>query len=75
MNINKKFSYITNHTMLVACFNDMWRYFVKNDSWTCVSGNTNSENIPSARAGAAAWYDSSTQEVWLFGGEIMGSRT
>ena len=26
------------------------------------------ENVPGSRFGAVGWFDSSTQELWLFGG-------
>ena len=31
-------------------------------------GNASVENVPGSRYGAVGWYDSSTQELWLFGG-------
>ena len=31
-------------------------------------GNASTSNSPGARDGALAWFDSSTQECWIFGG-------
>jgi len=31
-------------------------------------GVPSSANIPGARGGSSAWYDSITDELWLFGG-------
>ena len=31
-------------------------------------GNASVENVPGARVGAVGWYDSSTQELWMFSG-------
>ena len=31
-------------------------------------------NIPGIREGAVIWYDSSTQELWLFGGLGYGTQ-
>jgi len=30
-------------------------------------------NVPSARYGATIWFDSLSQELWLFGGHAVGS--
>ena len=36
-------------------------------------GVPSTSNIPGARELAALWYDSSTQELWIFGGDGFGS--
>lgn len=36
-------------------------------------GVPSTTNKPSARSGAAFWYESSTQELWLFGGYGVGT--
>ena len=62
--------------------NDLWKYEVKNNTWTWISGSflvgqegvygtqgiASPENVPGARQYAVGWFDSSTQELWLFGG-------
>jgi len=62
--------------------NDLWRYRVSDNTWTWISGSdtvdqpgvygvrgvAHPSNVPGGRRGAAAWYDSSKQEFWLFGG-------
>ena len=61
----------------------MWRYQVNDSTWTWMGGSNtindpgvygdqgdaNPTNWPCSRAYAVGWYDSSTQELWLFGGE------
>ena len=57
-----------------------------NDStWTWISGSDDinhagvynktpdSSNVPAARAYAGVWFDSSAQELWIFGGEKYAS--
>ena len=53
-----------------------------NSTWTWVSGsnarnqpgvygekgNASVDNVPGGRGHAVGWYDSETQEMWLFGG-------
>ena len=38
-------------------------------------GNASTANIPGARYTAVGWYDSSTHELWLFGGQGIDSFT
>ena len=35
-------------------------------------GNASVGNIPGSREGTVGWFDSSTQELWLFGGFGFG---
>ena len=67
---------------LIGYFNDLWKYRVKDNTWTWMSGvnATNKPGVsgekgshsaayyPGAREKAIVWYDSSTQTLWLFGG-------
>ena len=67
---------------MLGVLNDLWRYNVKNNSWTWESGSTivdqkgiygeqgnaSIENVPGSRLGAVGWFDSLKQEFWLFGG-------
>ena len=60
----------------------MWKYRINDSTWTWISGNdsydqygvygekgkTSAGSVPGARYGATGWYDSSTKELWLFGG-------
>jgi len=50
---------------------------VNDSTWTWISGSDHgdqpgvydgSDVTPSSRAGAVSWYDSASQEFWLFGG-------
>ena len=57
--------------------------------WAWISGNNTGEkpgiygekgkastaNIPGSRQGALGWYDSSTQELWLFGGSGFATKS
>jgi len=72
---------------LLDRFNDLWRYSVKNNTWTWISGsdaanqpgiygekgNASTENVPGSRYGAVGWYDSLKEELWLFGGYGYGN--
>jgi len=74
----------SNHLMrsMLGYLNDLWRYRVSDKSWTWMSGSNivdqvgvygekgvaDESNVPGSRQGAAGWFDSSTQELWLFGG-------
>ena len=67
----------------IDLLNDLWKYRMNDSTWTWISGsnttnqpgnygskgNASTTNVPGARAGAVAWYDSSTLEFWLFGGD------
>ena len=61
-----------------------------NDStWTWISGSNtinqpdvyaekgkaSTDNVPGARNRAVAWFDSLTQEIWIFGGAYSSQRT
>ena len=62
--------------------NDLWRYQINESKWTWMAGSNalsqrgnygikgvaNSTNVPGARRSSGAAYDSSSQELWLFGG-------
>jgi len=62
--------------------NDLWEYSVSLGQWTWIGGSNVINqagtygtqgtaapgNIPGARSGATAWVDSSTGNIWLFGG-------
>lgn len=66
----------------IGLLNDLWRYNGTDSTWTWVSGSNiadekavygvkgvaNVTNMPSARYGAVGWYDSTLQELWVFGG-------
>ena len=68
--------------------NDLWRYRVNDSTWTWISGDSlpnkagiygqkgipNESNTPGARSHAVGWYDSSSQELWLFGGQNSSIR-
>jgi len=55
---------------------------VSDNTWTWISGNdstnqkgsygekgnASADNMPGSRYGAVGWYDTSTKEIWLFGG-------
>ena len=55
---------------------------MNNNTWTWVSGSNETnhrgvygeigkpsiDNVPSGRSNAVGWFDSSTNELWLFGG-------
>ena len=70
---------------MTGLLNDLWKFNVEDLTWTWVSGsdsvnhqgvynNQESEfNVPGARLGAVGWYDSSSQEFWLFGGRSIYS--
>lgn len=67
--------------------NDLWRYNVNDDTWTWMSGSNRARqsgvygekgkpsiaNVPGARRTPFGWYDSSTKEFWLFGGDGYGN--
>ena len=63
---------------MTGYLNDLWRYQVTNNTWTWVSGSNESrhrgdyesgtDSVPSARSFAIGWFDTSTNEIWLFGG-------
>ena len=67
---------------MIDMLTDLWRYRVNDKTWTWISGNTtrnqpgvygeksnaSTDNYPGSRHQAVGWYDSSTQEFWLFGG-------
>ena len=69
-------------TSPIGRLNDLWRYRV-NNTWTWISGSNtvNQSGIydqdgkstpsyaPGARNGAVGWYDYSSKEFWLFGGQ------
>jgi len=69
-------------TANVEMLNDLWRYRLKDNAWTLISGNNthelrgnygekgvpSTENYPGARDRPVAWYDGSLGEFWLFGG-------
>jgi hypothetical protein len=62
--------------------NDLWRYQISDSTWTWISGgNTRYRlgiygekgkaslmNIPGVREDANIWYESTREEIWLFGG-------
>ena len=68
---------------MIGYYNDLWKYEVRNNTWTWVSGsnqanhrgvygemgNASSNYFPSGRTAAVGWFDVSTNELWLFGGE------
>ena len=70
------------HHFIAVLANDLWKYEVNENTWTWLSGGNPSdrrgkygekgkasvENIPAGRTDAVGFYDSSTQEFWLFGG-------
>jgi len=65
----------------------LWRYRLSDSTWTWIGGsdspnqpgvygekgNANTFFVPSARKGAAGWFDSSKREFWLFGGIGYGN--
>jgi len=68
---------------MIGYLNDLWRYDVKNNTWTWVSGGHNdtyrkgvygemgkasSDYFPSGRNYAAGWFDIANNEIWIFGG-------
>ena len=67
----------------------MWTYQVLSNSWTWFfGGNTRNKlgvygvkqvasnsNVPGIRYSAVGWYDSSAQELWVFGGIGYGKQT
>jgi len=69
--------------------NDVWTYQIDNRTWTWVSGdnvrqkvgvygekgNGSNTTMPGARRDAIAWYDSTKQEVWVFGGQGYDTTT
>jgi len=73
--------------VLIGYLNDLWKYEVRNNTWTWVSGNNkanhrgvygemgnaSSDYFPSSRREAVGWFDISTNEMWLFGGNGYGS--
>jgi len=66
--------------------NDLWKFTPSTNKWTWVSGSTtgtasgvygtlgvsSANNVPGGRAGAVSWADSSGN-LWLFGGDGLGS--
>jgi len=61
---------------------------VNDSTWTLIAGDftpqppeygsigiPNITNLPGPRKGAAGWYDSLRQELWLFGGDGNGRGT
>ena len=62
--------------------NDLWRYRMNDSTWTWISGSDGANKkavygekgqasvsyTPGGREGAVGWYDSSTQNFYLFGG-------
>ena len=71
----------------VGLLNDLWRYRVNDSTWTWISGSNkrnpprvsigkgvaSTDNEPGGRYSAAGWFDSATQEFWLFGGLGMAA--
>ena len=67
---------------MIGILNDLWKYRVKDSTWTWISGssevnkrgvygekgNASTDYIPGARSDAVGWYNSITKEFWLFGG-------
>lgn len=62
----------------------MWKYQLTNGKWKCVwdcnnndfdddNGSPSQNNKPSGRYGAVGWFDSSSQELWIFGGKGIGN--
>jgi len=70
------------NSSLLGFLNDLWRFRIRDLTWTWFSGNTtinhpavygekgvaSPTNTPGAREGAIGWYDNDAQEFWLFGG-------
>ena len=76
------------NSRLDLLLNDLWRYRVNDSTWTWISGSnttnqpgnyekgaTNSVNSLGSRVYPAGWYDSTTKEFWLFGGNGLGNTT
>jgi len=73
--------------MTIVHLNDLWRYDVKNSTWTWMSGgdrgnqqgtygskgNGTSSTTPGGRYGAAGWYDIKNRVFWVFGGYGYGN--
>ena len=67
---------------MIGYFNDLWKYEMRNNTWTWVSGsnernhrgvygemgNASSNYFPSSRYGSVGWFDIYANEMWLFGG-------
>ena len=63
--------------------NDLWKYRVIDNTWIWISGTNATDqlgeygekgepsknNYPGGRAYPIGWFDSTTQELWLFGGK------
>ena len=67
----------------LGLLNDLWRYRMNDSTWTWMSGSNTIDQrgvygelgvyTPGARQNAMGWYDSNTQELWLFGGNGFGT--
>jgi len=70
-------------TALIGKLNDLWGFKLNDLTWSWISGSDTADqranygeqgvglelNVPGARSHAVGWYDSSTQDLWLFGGD------
>ena len=66
----------------LGTLNDLWMYRMNDSTWTWIAGNSTAPDVgnygpinvsdtsflPASRYAANGWYDSSTQEFWVFGG-------
>ena len=64
---------------MLGYLNDLWVYRMNDSTWTWVSGSQvpdepgvydelMGELVPRGRSDAVGWFDSSSQELWVFGG-------
>jgi len=79
------FHSIHTHHLVDNPTNDLWKYGVNANTWTWMSGvnpsvrqgkygeigKTSVENIPAARTDAIGFYETSKQELWVFGGAVI----